>query len=100
MAKKFVEMEAMIQRIPGVPTLLKKSLPHSYANSTFVDSITLVEMPKKFSFPNMKKYDGTTDPIDPIASYEQRMVTVAIPREQHEACMCKSFGSSLQVLAL
>ena len=28
------------------------------------------------------------------------MFMAAIPREQHEACMCKSFGSSLQGLAL
>ena len=95
MAKKFAEMEAMIQKIPRVPTLLKKSLPHSYADSTFVDSIALVEMPKKFSFPNMKMYDGTTNPMDHITSYKQRMFTIAIPREQLEACMCKSFGSSL-----
>lgn len=68
-AKRFAEMEALIQKIPGVPAPIKKSLPHSYADSPFVDSIALVEMPKKFSFPNMKMYDGTTDPTDHIASY-------------------------------
>jgi len=99
-AKRFAEMEALIQKIPGVPAPIKKSLPHSYADSPFVDSIALVEMPKKFSFPNMKMYDGTTDPTDHIASYKQRMFTAAIPREQREACMCKSFGSSLQGPAL
>ena len=92
MGKKFLEMEAMIQRIPGVPTLLKKSLPHSYADSLFVDSIALVKMPEKFSFPNMKMYDGTTDPTDHIASYKQHMFMNAIPREHREACMYKSFG--------
>ena len=70
MAKRFVEMEAMIQKIPGVPAPIKKSLPHSYVDSPFVDSIALIEMPKKFSFPNMKMYDGTTDPTDHIASYK------------------------------
>ena len=99
-AKRFVKMEAMIQRIPGVPTPIKKSLPHSYADSPFVDSITLVEIPKKLSFPNMKTYDGTTDPTDHIASYKLHLFTIAIPREQREACMCKSFGSSLQGPAL
>ena len=93
-------MEALIQKIPGVPAPIKKSLPHSYADSPFVDSIALIEMPRKFSFPNMKMYDGTTDPMDHIASYKQRMFTAAIPREQREACMCKSFGSSLQGPAL
>ena len=93
-------MEALIQKIPGVPAPIKKSLPHSYADSPFVDSIALIEMPRKFSFPNMKMYDGTTDPTDHIASYKQRMFTAAIPWEQCEACMCKSFGSSLQGPAL
>ena len=61
----------MIQKIPGVPAPIKKSLPHSYADSPFVDSIALIEMPKKFSFPNMKMYDGTTNPTNYIASYKQ-----------------------------
>ena len=79
MAKKFAEIKAMIQRISGVLTPLKKSLPHSYANSPFIDFIALVKMPKNFSFPNMKMYDGTTDPTDHIASYKQCMCTAAIP---------------------
>ena len=52
-------------------------------------------MPRKFNFPNMKLYDGTTAPDDHIAQYKQRMFTTAIPRELKEACMCKGFGSSL-----
>ena len=97
-AKRFAEMEAMIQRIPRVPTPLKKSLPHSYVDSPFVDS--MVEMPKKFAFPNMKMYNGTIDPMDHIASYKKRMFTAAIPCEQCETCMCKSFSSNLQGPAL
>ena len=93
-------MEAMIQMIPGIPMPIKKSLPHSYANSPSVDSITLVKMPKNFSFQNMKMYDSTTDPTDHIASYKQQMFIAAIPREQCEACMYKSFGSCLQGPAL
>ena len=69
-AKHFAEMGALIQKIPGVPGPIKKSLPHSYADSPFVDSIALIEMPRKFSFPNMKMYDGTTDPTNHIASYK------------------------------
>ena len=95
MANKLPDMEAMIQRILGVPTPLKKSLPHSYADSPFVDSIALIEMPEKFHFPNMKLYDGIIDPTYHIASYKQHMFTTTIPRKQREACMYKSFGSSL-----
>ena len=72
-------MEAMIQKILGVPTPIKKSLMHNYMDSPFVDSIALIEMPRKFSFSNMKMYNGTTDPTDHIASYKQQMFTAAIP---------------------
>ena len=94
MAKKLANIEAMIQRVPRVPTPLKKTLSHSYVDSLFVDSIALVELPKKFHFPNMNLYDGITDPTDHIVSYKQPMFIVHIPREQREACMCKSFGSN------
>ena len=97
---KLAEMEAMIQRIPRVPTPLKKSQPYTYANSLFVDFIAIVKMPKKFSFPNMKLYDGTIDPTYNIASCRQCMFIAAIPQELHEACMCKSFGSILMRSAL
>ena len=100
MTKRLAEMEAMIQQIPRVPTPLKKSLLHSYADSLFIDSIALLEMLKKFSFPNMKLYDSTTDPMDHIVSYKQRMFTTSILRKLHEACMCKSFRSSLMRPAL
>ena len=99
-AKQFAEMEVMIQKIPGVPAPIKNSLLHSYADSPFVDSITLIKMPKKFSFPNMKMYDGTIDPTDHITFYKQQMFTAAIPQKQCEECMCKSFGCSLQGPAL
>ena len=74
-------MEALIQRIPRVPAPIKRSNTNSFADSPFVDAIALVEMPIKFSFPNMKQYEGTTDPDDHIAQYKQRMFTAAIPRD-------------------
>ena len=57
-------------------------------------------MSKKFSFPNMKLYNGTTDPTDHIASYKRRMLTTSISRNLQEARMCKNFGSSLMGPAL
>ncbi|KAF3536467.1 hypothetical protein F2Q69_00022929 [Brassica cretica] len=55
----------------------------------------LPEMPKKFSFPSIKAYDGTTDLDDHVAHYRQRMLVVALPKGSHEATMCKGFGSTL-----
>ncbi|KAL5821930.1 hypothetical protein ACOSQ3_023812 [Xanthoceras sorbifolium] len=62
-------MEALIQCIPGIPAPIKKSSINSFADSPFVDVIALVKMPRKFSFTNMKHYDGTIDPDDHI-TYE------------------------------
>ncbi|KAI9198799.1 hypothetical protein LWI28_022378 [Acer negundo] len=99
-SRRFTEMEALIQRIPRVPAPIKKSTANSFVDSPFVDAIALIEMPKKFNFPNMKQYEGTTDPDNHIAQYKQRMFTAAIPRDLREACMCKAFGSSLSGPAL
>lgn len=48
----------------------------------------------------MRKYDGNEDPDDDIAQYKQRMHTTDVNQYQREACMCKSFGSSLAGPAL
>ncbi|KAF3573206.1 hypothetical protein F2Q69_00058803 [Brassica cretica] len=52
-------------------------------------------MSMNFSFPCIKAYDGTTDPDDHVTQYIQRMIAVALPKESHEATMCKGFGSTL-----
>ncbi|KAF3587766.1 hypothetical protein F2Q69_00029424 [Brassica cretica] len=52
-------------------------------------------MPRKFSFPSIKMYDGMGDPDDHIAQYKQRMLAVALPKESCEATMRKGFGSTL-----
>ena len=87
--RRLNEMEDLIRRIPGVPAPMKKSSVNSYVDSPFTDNIALVEMPRKFSFPNMKLYDGTIDPDDHIAQYKQRMFTTTILRDLREAC-CES----------
>ncbi|XP_057249302.1 uncharacterized protein LOC104893751 [Beta vulgaris subsp. vulgaris] len=90
----------MIARIPGVPRPMEKATPNSYADSPFADPIALIEVPKRFSVPSMKLYDGTTDPNDHVAQYKQRMITISIPKNMREACMCKGFGSTLTGPAL
>ena len=60
-----------------MPAPVKKSYVNCYADSLFMKNITLVEMPKKFSFSNMKLYDRTTDLDDDIAQYRQRIFTTA-----------------------
>lgn len=93
--KKLQNVREMVQHIPGVPKPLEKAAPTSYTDSPFSDDIALVEIPKRFTVPNMKPYNGSSDPQDHIAQYKQRMFMVHIPQNLREPCMCKGFGSTL-----
>ncbi|KAF3527573.1 hypothetical protein DY000_02039178 [Brassica cretica] len=94
-SKRFDAMLSMVERLPGVAPPIRKSDPDSYADIPFMDKITLIEMPRKFSFPSVKVYGSTSDPDDHIAQYRQRMLAVALPKESREDTMCKGFGSTL-----
>ena len=83
------DMQDMIRRIPWMPPPIKKSSANCYTHSPFKDNIELVEMPKKFNFPSLKLYDGTTNPDDYVPQYRQRMFKTTIPRDLREAFMCK-----------
>ena len=91
-SKSLDSMQPMVERLPWVAPPIRKSNPDSYADTPFTDEITLIEMTRKFSFPNIKAYDGTSDPDDHVAQYRQRMLAVALPKESREAAMCKGFG--------
>ena len=93
-SKRLDTMQSMVERIPGVAHPIRKSDPDSYADTPFTDEITLMEMPRKFSFPSIKGYDGTTDPDDHVVQYRKRMLAVALPKESRESTMCKGFGST------
>ncbi|XP_074297637.1 uncharacterized protein LOC141628383 [Silene latifolia] len=83
-----------------MPPPLEKAAPDSYADSPFVDSISIVSMPKGFANPNMTLFDGTTDPFDHVSQYKQKMMTVTAVGHVKEAYMCKGFGSILSGPAL
>ncbi|KAF3602221.1 hypothetical protein F2Q69_00034617 [Brassica cretica] len=88
-------MQSMVERLPGVAPPIRKSNPDSYADTSFTDEITLIENPRKLSFPSIKAYDGTTDPDDHVTQCRQRMLAVALPKGSREATMCKGFGPTL-----
>ena len=79
-SKRLDAMQSMVERLPGVALPIRKRNPDSYADTPFTEEITLIEMPRKLSFPSIKVYDGTSDPDDHIAHYRQRMLTVALPK--------------------
>ncbi|XP_056846187.1 uncharacterized protein LOC130497427 [Raphanus sativus] len=90
----------MVERLPGAAPPIRRSNQGSYSDTHFVEEIASVEMPRKFSFPSIKMYEGTGDPDNHIAQYKQHMLAVAIPRDAREATMCKGFGSTLTGPAL
>ncbi|KAF3554575.1 hypothetical protein F2Q69_00013611 [Brassica cretica] len=93
-SRRFDAKQSMVERLPGVGPSIRRSNPDSYADTPFAEEIASVEMPRKFSFPSIKMYDGTGDPDDHM-QYKQRMLAVALPKESREATMCKGFGSTL-----
>ena len=94
-SKRLDAMQPMVERLPGVAPPIRRSYPDSYADTPFMEGIASVEMPRKFSFPRIKIYDGTGDPDDHIAQYKKQTLGVALPKESREATMCKGFGSTL-----
>ncbi|XP_074290388.1 uncharacterized protein LOC141617113 [Silene latifolia] len=87
-------------RIPGVARPLEKAARYSYADSPFVDDIALVGVPKGCVPPAMTLYDGTTDPLDHVNHYKQKMMVITAIGPLKEAFMCKGFGSTLSGAAL
>ena len=60
---EFLRLESLDKRfakIPGVPPPIKKEAADSYEESSFVEEIARVEVPKKFNLPSMVGYDETT----------------------------------------
>uniref|UniRef100_A0A0D3BVK6 Uncharacterized protein n=1 Tax=Brassica oleracea var. oleracea TaxID=109376 RepID=A0A0D3BVK6_BRAOL len=84
-SRRFDAMQSMVERLPGVSPPIRRSNPDSYADTPFAEEIASVEMPRKFSFPRIKMYDGTGDPDDHIVQYKQRMLKVALPKECRKA---------------
>ncbi|KAF2575185.1 hypothetical protein F2Q70_00003766 [Brassica cretica] len=99
-SNKFDTIQSMVERLPRVAPSILRSNPNSYADTLFVDEIALMEMSRKFSFPNIRMYDGTNDSKNHVAQYKQRRLTVAIQKEIREATMCKGFSSTLTDPAL
>nr|XP_043630041.1 uncharacterized protein LOC122601339 [Erigeron canadensis] len=99
-AREFQKIKDMISSVPGFYNPIPEVKPASYLINRYGDRIANVEIPKKFQVPNMKPYDGTTDPQEHIALYLEKMETVPIPSNLKKACLCRSFGSTLSGSAL
>ncbi|XP_021753659.1 uncharacterized protein LOC110719055 [Chenopodium quinoa] len=96
MVKEYLKtIEAKIAEIPGMPKPMEEEAADGYIESPFSKEIAMVEVPKRFSTPNMTMYDGTTDPDEHVSLYKKKMITSSIPRDIREAIMCKGFGATL-----
>ncbi|KMS98397.1 hypothetical protein BVRB_4g092760 [Beta vulgaris subsp. vulgaris] len=91
----------LMSQLPGAPTPGIVEHPDGYAKSPFVDRISRVVLPKNLNLSTLAAtYDGSTDPGEHVAQYNQRMWQASIPWHLVEACMCKSFGATLTGPAL
>ncbi|XP_074297349.1 uncharacterized protein LOC141628061 [Silene latifolia] len=90
----------LVRRHSCVARPLEKAARDSYADSPFVDDIALVGVPKGCVPPAIMLYGGTTDPLDHINHYKQKMMVITATVTLKEACMCKGFGSTLSGSAL
>ncbi|XP_021723769.1 uncharacterized protein LOC110691160 [Chenopodium quinoa] len=79
---------------------MEEEAADGYIKSPFSEEIAMVEVPKRFSTPNMTMYDGTADPDEHVSLYKQKIMTSSIPRDIREAIMCKGFGATLSGPAL
>ncbi|KAF3536160.1 hypothetical protein F2Q69_00023133 [Brassica cretica] len=90
-SKRLDAMQSMVERLPGVAPPIRKSNPDSYADTPFTNEITLIEMPRKFSFPRTKAYDGTRDPDYHVVQYRQRLLAVALQRSPYPPSLYSVF---------
>ncbi|KAF5789478.1 putative retrotransposon gag domain-containing protein [Helianthus annuus] len=100
MARELQKLKDMISSVPEVVKPILEIADGSHRISRFAPPICDAEIPKRFHFPTMKLYDGSTDPEEHIAQYRERMEINPIPERLKEACLCKGFGSTLTGSAL
>ncbi|KAJ9544306.1 hypothetical protein OSB04_024013 [Centaurea solstitialis] len=94
-------MLALLAKLSGAAVPVEVEPKTGFQASPYVDEIALMDIPKKYNIPTFTtKYSGITDPVEHVAQYKQLMWTASIPSQYQEACMCKSFGSTLTGAAL
>ncbi|KAL4554607.1 hypothetical protein LXL04_037204 [Taraxacum kok-saghyz] len=74
MAKELKQLRQMISSVPGVVQTVPELCSANHRISRFAAPIADTEIPKRFQTPNMKLYDGTTDPEEHIAQYRERIL--------------------------
>ncbi|XP_068224445.1 uncharacterized protein [Palaemon carinicauda] len=92
--------KSVMASLPRVKLPIKRSRASTIADTPFTESITSVELLRKFSPPDMRLYDGTSDPNDHVVHYKYKMMSMALSQHQWEAGMCMGFGETLAGPAL
>ncbi|KAF3537149.1 hypothetical protein F2Q69_00021953 [Brassica cretica] len=82
-SKRFDAIQSMVERLPGVGPPIWRNDPNSYTDTPFTDEIALVEMPRNFSFPNLRMYDESDDLYE-ILQHRAEPLLNYIVRFNHE----------------
>ncbi|XP_021992015.1 uncharacterized protein LOC110888818 [Helianthus annuus] len=95
MARELQKLKDMISSVLGVVKPIPEIPDDSHRISRFAPPICNAKIPKRIQTPNMKLYDGITDPGEHVAQYRERMEINPIPERLKEAYLWKGFGSTL-----
>ena len=92
--------DAILSSLHGVRLPVRRSRAGTISDTPFLDTITSTGLPRKFSSPDMKLYDGSTDLNDHMIHYKYKMMSTDLAPHQWEAGMCRGFGETLAGPAL
>nr|XP_009761108.1 PREDICTED: uncharacterized protein LOC104213323 [Nicotiana sylvestris] len=84
-----------VDRISGEPPVLKGLDAKKFEQNSFPQSAAPKPIPKKFSMPDIPKYNGMSDPNEHIISYTCRIKGNDLTDDEIEPVLLKTFGKSL-----
>lgn len=74
------QMMKLLSQLPGALTPSNVKHRDGYATSTFVEQVANAALPKKLNLLILTPtHDGSTDPMEHVARYKQRMWQASIP---------------------
>ena len=91
-------MEEMMQKVNQLGTYgdMTEQVIRGVTQSPFTEWISDEPKPKDFVVPTMQSFDGSSDPVDHLYQFQQKMAI----ETKSEALSCKAFSTTLSGLAM
>ncbi|XP_070049009.1 uncharacterized protein [Nicotiana tomentosiformis] len=94
------EQNDCIEKILGVPPVIKGVDIDKYSQQPWKPSATPLPIPKKFKMPDIPKYDRMTDPRDHVTAFTAGVKGNDLTKQEIESVLVKKFGETLTKGAL